>query len=721
MRGPLSLHALAWLGATLANAADAQPPVSSSVATPARGRAQSSELVTRVDSVPVYAQPFDVAQLKREIEKGQSKRERSPSDTMRDTQLRPRPMATLKSGARIKSDWRDGDWYRVRLDDGRVGWVLRIEDGGISNFAAVGATPAPRVAAPTRPSASASEPVLDSVPDDRVTQSRPMGKPLKEEIPPIDPRRVEAPSRLDPRKTIPLPDRWRLADQLKLVTPRWLDPYNPNVLKGDRPIFGTRDWFFNLGIVSDSLLELRRLPTGVGPQTSERAQSNDVFGSGSQSTLAQNLVLNFALIQGNTTFRPPDYEIRFVPVLNFNVNNADEVRALRIDPRSGTHRRDQHLGVQELFIDKHLRDVSERYDFDSVRAGIQPFQSDFRGLLFNDVPLGVRLFGTRANNQWQYNIGAFRRVEKDTNSGLNDIGRRLRDDDVFAFNLYRQDFPVLGFAMQGTVVHNINREDDRNQFDRNGFLVRPAAVGDMRRHRYRVTYLGVNGDGHFGRVNITASTYAAIGRDTRGPLSQQPQDIRAAFAAVEASYDASWLRTRATLLAASGDKDPFDGKATGFDAIFENPQIAGADTSYWIRQAVPVIGGGGVALSGRNGVLPSLRSSKDQGQSNFVNPGLLLAGIGADVDVLPTLRVIGNLNYLRFLNTSSVSVLRNQGAVDREIGTDVSAAIQYRPFFNQNIVLNASVAALIPGRGLKQLYQTDRTQYSVLFNVLLTY
>lgn len=718
MRGQLSLHALAWLGAALANAVAAQPTVPASVATPTRGRAVSAELVMRIDGVPVYAQPFDVAQLKREIDKRSSKRERSVADM----QLRPRPIATLRAGTRVKADWRDGDWYRVRLDDGRVGWMLRVVDSGVSNFSAA-AAPAPRVAAPTQPVIAAKEEPspLGSVPDDQVSRARPMGKPLKEEIPPIDPLRVEPPTRLDPRETIPLPDRWRLADQLKLVNPRWLDPYNPNVLKGDRPVFGTSDWFFNFGVVSDTLIELRRVPTGVGPQTSERAQANDVFGQGSQTTFTQNIVLNFALIQGNTTFRPPDYEIRFVPVLNFNVNNVEEVRALRIDPRSGTRRRDQHIGVQELFVDKHLRDVSERYDFDSVRVGIQPFQSDFRGFLFNDVPLGVRLFGTRNNNQWQYNIGAFRRIEKDTNSGLNDIGQRLRDDDVFAFNLYRQDFPVLGFTLQGTVVHNINREDDSNQFDRNGFLVRPAAIGDMRQHRYRVTYLGVNGDGHFGRANISASTYAAFGSDTRGTLAQQPQDIRAAFAAVEASYDFSWLRTRATVLAASGDKDPFDDKATGFDAIFENPQIAGADTSYWIRQAVPLIGGGGVALSGRNGVLPSLRSSKDQGQSNFVNPGLLLAGIGADADVLPTLRVIGNLNYLRFLNSSSVSVLRNQGTVDREIGTDVSAAIQYRPFFNQNVVLNASVAALVPGRGLKQLYQTDRTQYSVLFNVLLTY
>ena len=62
-----------------------------------------------------------------------------------------------------------------------------------------------------------------------------------------------------------------------------------------------------------------------------------------------------------------------------------------------------------------------------------------------------------------------------------------------------------------------------------------------------------------------------------------------------------WIRVRATALYASGDGDPYDNKAGGFDAIMEDPQIAGADTSYWIRQAVPLIGGGGVALSQRNG------------------------------------------------------------------------------------------------------------------------
>jgi hypothetical protein len=128
-------------------------------------------------------------------------------------------------------------------------------------------------------------------------------------------------------------------------------------------------------------------------------------------------------------------------------------------------------------------------------------------------------------------------------------------------------------------------------------------------------------------------------------------------------------------------------------------------------------------LSGRTAVLPSLRSSKDQGQSNFTNPGLVLVGIGADVDIAPRWRAIANLNQLWFVNTSSLSVLRNQGDIDRTLGTDLSVAVQYRPLFTQNIVVNISAAALIPGKGFKQLYDTggSSTPYSILANILLTY
>jgi hypothetical protein len=557
-----------------------------------------------------------------------------------------------------------------------------------------------------------------------VVRQRPQGEPLEYALPTIDPARVSPPEPAVARESLPVPDRWRIMESLGGKR-RWWDPYNPNVLKGDQPFEPFKrwgnDWFLVLTGVSDTLVEGRRLPTPVGAQSSERPGSLDVFGQGRQSTFNQNLIVAAAVIKGNTTFKPPDYEIRAALALNYNRSEAREVRVLRLDPGDGRVRTDQHIGLQELFFDKHLRNVSDRYDFDSLRVGVQPFISDFRGYVLQDNAFGVRLFGTRDNNRWQYNVAWLRRMEKDTNSGLNDASQPLRKDDTLALNLYRQDFPVLGHTTQLTVLHNENREGGQVLRNRNGFQERPAILGDARGRDYRVTYLGLSGDGHFGRWNLTSSLYAALGRDERHPLAQRPNDIEAFFGAAELSRDFSWLRVRATAIAASGDDNPFDGKATGFDAILENPQVAGADTSFWIRQAVPLVGGGGVALSGRNGLLPSLRSSKEQGQSNFVNPGITLFGVGADMDVSPQLRVVGNLAKLDFVDTSSLSVLRAQGAISRDIGVDLSAGVQYRPHMNQNMVFNASAAALFPGRGFRQLYAEDGTQYSLLVNLVLTY
>ena len=122
-------------------------------------------------------------------------------------------------------------------------------------------------------------------------------------------------------------------------------------------------------------------------------------------------------------------------------------------------------------------------------------------------------------------------------------------------------------------------------------------------------------------------------------------------------------------------------------------------------------------------MLPSLRSSKDQGQSNFVNPGLNLFGVGADADLTPEIRLLGNISKLRFMNTSVLGVLRNQAPPSKDLGVDVSMGTQYRPKMSQNIVLNVSASALLPGQGLKQLYDENRRgpQYSVLMNLLLTY
>ena len=462
---------------------------------------------------------------------------------------------------------------------------------------------------------------------------------------------------------VSVPDRWRLLAQLcpdrqyrgvQAACHNSLDPYHQNTLKGDRPLCrateeeqrkrreaGTPrcltpgflhgdDWFLALSAVSDTIAEPRSFPLPVGVQTTDRADSNDLFGRSASFLFVQQVTATASLFKGSTAFMPPHVEYRLSVAYNYNYADVQERRILSVRPSAPTHRSDAFLGVQEAFVDYHIRDVSERYDFDSIRVGIQPFNVDFRGFLFNDSNLGIRLFGNRDNNRWQYNLAAFARLEKDSNSGLNDLGQSIRKSYVFAANLYHQDLPFPGFTSQVALVYERNREGDELAVDHNGFPVRPALLGDLRGRQYDAYYLGYNGEGHIDRLNLSLSGYVVAGRDRNSFFTSKPANIRAFFLAAEPSYDIDFLRFRLSGVYASGDGNPYDNHEGGFDAILENPLIAGADTSYYIRQGIPFIGGGrAISLSGRNGVLNDLRSSKDEGQSNFNNPGTMLAGVGS--------------------------------------------------------------------------------------------
>lgn len=560
--------------------------------------------------------------------------------------------------------------------------------------------------------------------------------PLPEKIEQNNAGAVRAPPpQAFPTEQVPIPDRWRLIQSLGLVKENLLDPYNQNTLKGDRPIDRAKvpwlpikedDWFFVANLISDSVYEPRTFPIPVGVQTTEDPDRNDVFGNDFSQVFSQTFIAGFALLKGSTTFKPPVIEYRVTLAYNVNYVDVPERRVLFVEPSRPSHRLDDFLGVQEAFVDYHFSQFdNDRFDFISIRAGIQPFQSDFRGFLFNDQQLGVRLFGSRDNNRFQFNLGAFWRLEKDTNSGLNDVTQALRDDFVFVANAYRQDFLIPALTSQITVVYNRNREADDIEIDDNGFPVRPALLGTLRGREYDAFYLGYNLDGRIGRVNLTGSFYWALGEDRNSFLTDRPADISAQFAAVEASYDKDWMRFRLSAAYASGDSDPYDDTEGGFDAIFENPVFAGADTSYWIRQTIPFAGGGRViSVNGRNGLLNSLRSSKEQGQSNFNNPGLMLIGAGADFDLTPEFRFTANANHLWFENTSVLEVLRNEGSIPREIGFDLSASAIWRPKANQNLVFRLSAATLLAGDGFQDLFTSrggGQEFVSILANVVLTY
>lgn len=599
------------------------------------------------------------------------------------------------------------------------------------------------------------------LPDDPPEQEESQAEPeWEKDVPPVDPELIEGrqrpgfnaplPDRIEqenegairapppeafPTDQIPIPDRWRLIEDLGLVKENILDPYNQNTYKGDRPIDPEKvpwlpikgdDWFFVANLISDSVYEPRTFPIPVGVQTTEDPDRIDVFGDDFSTVLSQTFIVGAALLKGSTAFKPPSVEYRLTLAYNVNYVDVPERRVLFVEPSRTSDRLDHFLGVQEAFVDYHFTALdNDRFDFISIRAGIQPFQSDFRGFLFNDQQLGVRLFGNRDNNRLQFNLGAFWRLEKDTNSGLNSVVKTPRDDFVFLANVYRQDFLIPALTSQLTLAYNRNREAGDIEIDDNGFPVRPALLGNLRGRDYDVVYLGYNADGRIGRVNVTASAYWALGEDRNNIFTGNPADISAQFAAVEFSYDRDWMRFRLSGAYASGDSDPFDDTETGYDAIFENPIFAGADTSYWIRQTIPFAGGGrAVSVNGRNGILNNLRASKEQGQSNFNNPGLMLVGAGADFDLTPEIRLSANANHLWFEDTATIQTLRNEGSIPKEIGFDLSAAAIWRPKATQNIVVRLSAAALLPGEGFRDLFEArgGGDQFlSVLANVVLTY
>jgi hypothetical protein len=484
---------------------------------------------------------------------------------------------------------------------------------------------------------------------------------------------------------------------------RWWDPYNQSQLKGDYPIKGN-NLFMILSAVSTTGVELRRAPTPSGASTDE-PRSAEFFGQPEQFAASETIQLSFELFHGDTTFKPRDWAIKISPTFSIpNYLNARENGVVNIDVRRGTNRTDTHISLEEAFAEVKLFDVDSNYDFVSVRAGIQPFSSDFRGFIFSDNNLGFRVFGAGDNNRIQFNAAYFSMLEKDTNSGLNRFD--TRHQNVYVANVFRQDFIRKGYTIQGSVLYN----DDRRsiKYDRNGFLVRPAFIGDVRPHAIKVGYVGINGDGHLGKLNLTHSYYYAFGRDDRNPIAGRSVDVRSNMAAVEASVDHDYLRFKGSFFFAQGDSNPTDDKATGFDAILDDPNFVGGQFSYWNRNGIRLTQTG-VGLVQGNSLLPSLRSSKTQGQANFVNPGIFIYNAGIDAEVTQRLKAVFNVNYLRFHRTEPLEYVLFQNHIRHDIGWDYSLGVAYRPFLINNVTLTFGANTLQTGRGFRDIF-TDRSR-----------
>jgi hypothetical protein len=510
---------------------------------------------------------------------------------------------------------------------------------------------------------------------------------------------------------IPMEDRWRIGlpawdrynkghpplDDYPYELGDIRDPFNQNVLKGDFPIIGQHT-FLNVTATSLSTIEPRMIPAATTPfESTARPFQEEFFGRPNQFFYSQFFFLSADLFHGDAAFKPADWRVKITPAFDFNYLSVEELGIVSNDVRKGTTRARTWLALQEWFGEVKVADLSPEYDFISVRIGSQPFNSDFRGFIFADTNRAVRLFGTLNGNRDQFNLIYFDMQEKDTNSGLNTFDDRHQN--VAIANWYHQDFIWPGYTIQGSVHYD--NDGPSTHFDKNNFLVRPDPAGVFTPHRVEAVYLGLTGDGHIERYNITHALYWALGHDSRNPIANTPQDISALLAALELSYDRDWARFRVSGLWSSGDGDVNNRHATGFDGILDQVNFAGSEFSYFGRQGIPLFG---VQTVQRQSLFPDLRSSKTQGQANFVNPGLWLVNLGLDLEVTPKVRVINNANFMWFDKTNVLETFLFQNNIDREIGVDLSVGVEYRPLLSNNIIVTCGAATLLPASGFKQIY-----------------
>lgn len=477
-------------------------------------------------------------------------------------------------------------------------------------------------------------------------------------------------------------------------------PYLQSKFKGDAPIFG-QDIFLNITVEDFFQIEPRNLPTPSGV-SAERPNSSEFFGRGDQLFYSNDFSIGLDLFKGETAFKPVDWALRVLGVYNHNYLEVEERNVVNPNPQQGTTREKEFFALQEAFGEIHLRDLSSNYDFISLRAGIQPFVSDFRGFIFNDTNLGVRIFGNYDNNRWQYNIAAFDMLEKDTYSDLNEFSRRQQQ--ILVANVFRQDLIWKGYTGELTFLANF--DDISRHYDKNGFITRPAPIGTVADHYVQAYYLGWTGDGHIGWLNIDHAFYQVFGEDGLNGIAGRRVQISAQMAALELSVDKDWLRHKLSIFYASGDHNPTNSMATGFDSVFDRPFFIGGPFSFFSHQGFN-LGGTAVNFKQRDSLVVDFRTSKSEGQSNFVNPGAFIIGYGLDADITPKLKGFMNVNYIRTVDTATTELVLFTNRASNDFALDCSAGFQWRPLLTDNVIVTAGAGFLIPRWGYKDIYQAN--------------
>jgi len=239
-----------------------------------------------------------------------------------------------------------------------------------------------------------------------------------------------------------------------------------------------------------------------------------------------------------------------------------------------------------------LHDLGPNYDFVSARAGIQQFNADFRGFLFVDEQPAVRIFGNFHSGRIEYNLAYFQFLEKNTNSGLNTFERppagapRQRLFTGF-FSRYTAEFVAAGIKMIPACIMTTTASGRPSRSARNH---QNPGRPDSSRHSRRLLRLARQ-RAH-SPYQCDARVLSSSREDTFNPIAASASRSTRQMAAAEISYDKDWIRYRVSAFYTSGDSNPRDSRARGFDSIVDLPNFAGGLFSFWNREGIRFLGSG---------------------------------------------------------------------------------------------------------------------------------
>jgi len=458
---------------------------------------------------------------------------------------------------------------------------------------------------------------------------------------------------------------------------RW-NPYQQNPLKADIPVFGNSGFLELIARFNSNAKEVHNLGSNLKFDDTEK----------------QNLVAGFEIKKDDDTFYPSPIKFRLLG--NFQI----------INPPGSNVQSIQNGALQEAVLDVRAFEIGGNLNLSFFEAGVRPFKSDLNGLILNDTVDEGRLFGELKKNLWRYSVAFIRTLPKDPKSNLISFNSDLlgTHQTVAALNVQRDDL-VPGWNAEFTF--HANRDTSASS---------PAQSADL-----NAEYAGIAFNGHVGRFIFQPAAYYAFGTDDRNGLTDSTaatvlgkQDIRAYLGFLDVRYPMDYIQWRAGVLYTSGDRDPNDGKAEGFDSISDSINLFGGPASFFVGQP---IGLAGRKLVNVNSAIPSFRAGT---RSNFVNPGIFLANVGADFVMTPKLTAAVNVNHISFVNTSSLSFATGITSIGKDVGLEEVVALRWRPFLNENFVVEGGGSRLTPGDGLKTLVGKDSAT-AVFLNVLAVY